>query len=144
MTSELDDYPVVVDLDVRWGDMDTLGHVNNTVFFQYLESSRIQYHDTLTEDGDVWPEGIGPILASTSCNFRLPIVYPDRLQVGARVIEIGEKKYVMDHVIYSEEHDDVAADGDATVVSFNYSEDQTAPLPDELIRRMEKREGKSF
>lgn len=140
MTSELNDYPVVVDLDVRWGDMDAMGHVNNTVFFRYFECARLQYGKTLSDQGGDWPEGVGPIVASTSCNFKRPLTYPDQLRVGARIVEVEEKTYIMDHAIYSEDHDAIAGDGETTIVSYDYSRAQSVALPDsirQVIRTME-------
>ncbi len=66
-------YPVVVELPVAWGDMDSYRHVNNVVYFRYFENARLEYFRRLD-----WFEyekqiGIGPILASTQARFRKPL-----------------------------------------------------------------------
>ena len=64
---------------MRWGDMDALGHMNNTVYFRYLEQARISWFDSIGADYKTLPEG--PILGSISCRFILPAVYPADLDV---------------------------------------------------------------
>jgi acyl-CoA thioester hydrolase len=144
MTTELQQYPVVNEEDVRWGDMDAIGHVNNTVYFRYFESARIRYDEVLQDREDAWPGGIGPIVASTSCDFKKPLEYPDRIRVGARVVELGEKKYVMDQAIYSEDHGGIAAEGRTVMVSYDYEADGTVPLPEGLRRAIEAVEDRVF
>jgi acyl-CoA thioester hydrolase len=64
---------------MRWGDMDALGHMNNTLYFRFLEQARISWFDSLGLDYRTQPEG--PILGSISCRFILPAVYPADLEV---------------------------------------------------------------
>ena len=61
----LDDYPVVIELPVVWGEMDAFSHVNNIIYFRYFESARLAYVEQtgLLEYMD--KTGIGPILAHT-------------------------------------------------------------------------------
>ena len=89
MSLLLETYPVVIEIPVRWGDMDAFNHVNNVMYFQYFESARIAYFDRIQVMGHFKDTGIGPILAATQCRFRFPVTYPDTLDVGARVAEIS-------------------------------------------------------
>ena len=66
-------------MQMRWGDMDALGHMNNTVYFRYLEQARISWFDRIGADYRRLPEG--PILGSIACRFIVPIVYPADLEV---------------------------------------------------------------
>lgn len=124
----LRDYPIVITVPVRWGDMDAFGHVNNTVYFRFLESSRIAFFERVGTHGST-PSGVGPILHSTSCRFRAPVTFPDTVRVGARVVEVGEDRIRMEHAIYSERMGRVAATGEAVVVSFDYASGTKAPVP---------------
>ena len=68
-----------IQLQVRWGDMDIFGHVNNANYFRYLEQARISWFETIgAPSGNV---GHGPILVAAACNFRIPIVYPATVEV---------------------------------------------------------------
>ncbi|MDQ1592210.1 MAG: acyl-CoA thioester hydrolase [Pyrinomonadaceae bacterium] len=130
-------YPVVIELPVVWGEMDALRHVNNIVYFRYFESARMAYFTRL----DVWEymneTGVGPILASTGCKFRLPLTYPDTVSVGTRVSEIGDDRFVMQYVVVSHNHAKAAAEGEGLVVSYDYRALKKAPLPAEMKRRIE-------
>ncbi|MFW6067917.1 MAG: acyl-CoA thioesterase [Myxococcota bacterium] len=128
MADPLSDYPIVVTEAVRWGDMDAFGHVNNTVYFRFFESARIAFFAELGIHTST-PEGVGPILHSTSCRFRAPVTFPDSLRVGARVADVGEDRIRMEHLVYSERLQKAAATGDALVVTFDYANGCKAPLP---------------
>lgn len=130
-------YPVVIELPVAWGEMDALRHVNNIVYFRYFESARMAYFTRL----DIWnymnETGIGPILASTGCKFKLPLTYPDTVSVGTRISEIEADRFVMKYVVVSHQHAKVAAEGEGLVVSYDYRALRKAPLPDEIKKRIE-------
>src|SRR5579871_6952974 len=112
----LREFPVVVTLPVEWGDQDAMGHVNNTLYLRWSESARIEYLRRL----GVWrsspAEPFGPILASITCHFRLPLTFPDTVRVGTRVTHIGKSSFKMTHQIVSEHHGAVAADLESTLV----------------------------
>ena len=101
-------YSVTIQTPIAWGDMDAFGHVNNTVFFRLFESARMAYLTRIDFNGA--NSHIGPILASTHCRFRLPIVYPDIVQVGARVTEVKEDRFTMEYCIVRQDGA-LAADG---------------------------------
>jgi acyl-CoA thioester hydrolase len=130
MTDALAHFPIVIEEIVRWGDLDVLGHVNNTVFFRYFESARIAYLDRIR----FWPksgsEGTGPILASTQCRFRRPLRYPDRLKIGVRVVALGDDRFTMDYALWSESQATIAALGESVIVAFDYGEGRKASLPE--------------
>ncbi|MEZ4865108.1 MAG: thioesterase family protein [Caldilineaceae bacterium] len=137
----LEGFPVIIDIPVAWGDMDAYQHVNNTVYFRYFESARIAYFDRLAMNDLRAVTGIGPILASVNCRFRIPLTYPDTVAVGARVTTIQADRFEMETVIVSYRHRKVAAAGSGVIVTYNYSELQKALMPPELKARIEALEG---
>ena len=137
----LPEYPIVIEMPVRWGDMDAFQHVNNIMYFRYFESSRIAYFDALDLHRFMTTDGIGPILGSTSCRFRLPVTYPDTLSVGARVTEVGEDRLTMEHAVYSHRHERLAATGEGVVVFFDYRNNRKHPIPAEIVARIQGLEG---
>ncbi|MGM0558582.1 MAG: acyl-CoA thioesterase [Myxococcota bacterium] len=141
----LSDFPVQVEFPVAWGDMDAFQHVNNTRYFRYFEDARIAYFEqTGLIESVGTPGGIGPILAATSCKFRLPLTYPDTVYVGARCSEIGTDRFEMSHRVVSKAAGRVAAEGTGLVVSFDYDQGQKTTLPSEWIAHIEAIEGKTF
>lgn len=136
MGKRLEDYPVVIEVPVAWGDMDAFQHVNNTVYFRFFESARIAYFEKIDLLGLMADTGIGPILAKTDCRFKIPLTYPDRVFVGARVVDTGTDRFTMDYVVISHRHGKVAATGTGELVAFDYNKGRKTELPDRLKERI--------
>ena len=132
----LDDYPVQIEVPIAWGDMDAFQHVNNVAYFRYFESARILYSEKLGLHKLKDETGIGPILGSTSCRYRLPLTYPDTISVGARVVDIAQDRFTMQYVVVSHKHQKIAAEGDGVVVMYDYNEGKKTTIPDELRERV--------
>ncbi|MDH4029217.1 MAG: acyl-CoA thioesterase [Chromatiales bacterium] len=129
-------YPVTVDIPVAWGDMDALGHVNNIVYFRYFETARMALFEQV-EFGD--PErhaGMGPILASTDCRFRIPLEYPDTVTAAAWVEDVESDRFVMRYALFSHGRQGLAAEGSGRIVSYDYGRNCKAPLPDAIRLRL--------
>jgi acyl-CoA thioester hydrolase len=139
----LADFHLVISVPVQWGDQDSFGHVNNTVYLRWCESARIEY---LRQIGlwQVTGDGLGPILASISCDYRLPLTYPDTVHVGVGVVKIGNSSFRMDHVVVSEAQKLVAAEVRSTIVVMDYKRGRSTPLPDPMRAAIEKIEGRVF
>lgn len=140
MTNELKDYPVVVSIPIAWGEMDALGHLNNIIYFRYFETARMRYLEQAGLIEIMKQIGIGPILAKTSCTYRVPLYYPDTLSVGARVSTIGNTHFTMEYLVVSPKLG-AAATGDSVVVTFDYRANAKAPVPEPVIRAIEGLEG---
>ena len=134
------EYPVVIEIPIAWGEMDSFQHVNNIVYFRYFESARILYSERLGLHKYKDATGIGPILGSTSCKYRLPLTYPDTVSVGAKVIDIAEDRFTMKYVVVSHKHQKIAAEGEGVVVIYNYREGKKTAMPDEIRKRIEEME----
>ena len=130
MSNLLDNYPVVIEFPIAWGEMDAMSHVNNIVYFRFFESARIAYFEKMDLMGYMTKTGIGPILATTSCKFKIPLSYPDKVLIGAKVVSIEEDRFVMNYLVVSTKHQKVAAEGDGVIVTFNYKEGKKVTVPD--------------
>jgi len=135
-TSPLAGFPVVIELPVQWGEMDSYHHVNNVVYFRYFESARLEYFRRLDWFAFEKETGVSPILAATQARFRKPLTYPDTIHVGARVVAVAEDRFTLDHLIVSLQHGVVTTEGQGTVVTYSHVEGKKVPLPEELRRRI--------
>lgn len=125
-------HPVSVTIPVQWGDMDALGHVNNARFFSWFESARIALFGRIGVATTV--ADVGPVLATTTCDFLKPVVYPATIRIGVRVARVGETSIGMEYEVA----DAVATDGTATVyargtsvaVLIDYRSMQKVRVPD--------------
>ncbi|MBV1919509.1 MAG: acyl-CoA thioesterase [Pseudomonadales bacterium] len=138
MEKLLAEYPVIVESPVIWGDMDAYEHVNNTVYFRYFESARIAFFDQL-KFKDVKDEtGIGPILASTQCRFRIPLTYPDTVSIGARVTDVEGDRFTMHYRVVSHQHKKIAAEGEGLLIAYDYKALKKAALPEIIFQRIKQ------
>lgn len=135
------DYPVVVRIPVQWGEMDAYGHVSNVVYFRWFESARVEYLIRCGFARSYEEEGVGAILHSTGCRFRRPLFHPDVVLVGGRAVEVEEDRFTMEYRIVSESAREVAAEGAGVVVSYDYRERRTVPIPEAVREGIEALEG---
>ncbi|TNE46941.1 MAG: acyl-CoA thioesterase [Deltaproteobacteria bacterium] len=122
-----------IERPVTWGSMDAFNHVNNTVYFRYFEDVRIAFFEEAGITSFMEEHGIGPILASTQCRFKFPLTYPDTLTIGTYISERSDDRFTMSYVVYSQTHKKIAAVGEGLVVSYDYNQNQKAPLPQEWL-----------
>jgi acyl-CoA thioester hydrolase len=134
MSTLLKDYPVIVEFPVAWGEMDSMGHVNNIVYFRYFESARIAYFEKTNLIVYMTETEIGPILGEICCKFKIPLSYPDKVLIGAKVVSIEEDRFTMNHLVFSTKHQKLAAEGDGVIVAFNYREGKKVAIP-EVVKR---------
>ena len=129
-------YPAIVSIPVHWGEQDGFGHVNNAVFIRWFESARIEHMNLI--EVELTTEGVGPILAAVSCDFRLQVKYPDTVLSGARIVRIGNSSLKIEHAIFSTAQSAVVAEGDSTVVMFDYEKQKSSPICDEKLALIER------
>ncbi|MBN1632504.1 MAG: acyl-CoA thioesterase [Thermoleophilia bacterium] len=141
----LEDYPVITDIVVRWGDMDSLGHVNNILYLQYFETARIEYLLRLgvPSPGPGWREN-GLIIKSVSCRFLAPVTFPDTLSVGARITHLGRDRALMTHAAVSQSTGELAATGDAMIVGYDYVSLCKNSFPQEIREAILALEGREL
>ena len=112
--------------------MDAMGHVNNAVYFRYFETARIKWFAEVGLGSIEQPDGVGPIVHSASCRFRIPLTHPDTVTVGAQVGEVDDDRFVMRYRAVSHRHGAVAADGESLIVTFDYATGSKARVSDDL------------
>ena len=136
------DFPVVVTIPLLWGDHDAFGHVNNLVYLRWCETARVEYLLRVGMWPPLPPAGVGPILASISCNYKRPLTFPDTVYIGASVTRIGNRSFQMQHRVLSKALDAVAAEVDSTIVMLDYGRNETVPVPEHCRKAIEDLESK--
>lgn len=117
-------------IEVRWGDMDAQGHVNNTVYFTYCESARVELLRLIGFKGKQAGLTEGPTLVHASCDFKRQVVYPAKLDVGIRVDRIGQRSFKMVYGIFFHGTDEVSAVAVSINAWANYAEGRSVELPE--------------
>ena len=124
-------------MPIRWGDMDAMGHVNNTVYFRFMEQARISWFSALVPERQAW-KATGIVIANASCNYKRPITYPGNVEIKLYVGEPGgssvptfyELRVGADPVAY--------ADGAAVVVFVDMQTQKPVRIPDAIRERLLK------
>lgn len=137
-------FPIAIAWPVQWGDQDAFAHVNNVVYYRWFESARIAYFQRIGLMSGWDGQSLGPILASSSCEYRRPIVFPDTVRLGIRATRIGRSSIAFEHRIVSENQRALAAEGTSTTVFYDYAAGRSHPVPDALRQAIEELEGRSL
>jgi acyl-CoA thioester hydrolase len=122
-------------IPIRWGDMDAMGHVNNTLYFRYMEQARISWFDALVPRGAAW-QSTGIVIVNASCNYRRPITYPGTVEVRVEVGEPGGSSVPTYYELRVDEDPVPYADGAAVVVFVDMKTQKPARIPEGIRQRL--------
>lgn len=122
-------------LPIRWGDLDAMGHVNNTVYFRYFEIVRIAWFDSIGIP--VNPAGEGPVIVNAFCNFIRQLEYPGDLLAHHYAINPGRSSFETYFTLQrSDDPGVVCASGGAKVVWTDSRLKKSVPMPQWLHERL--------
>lgn len=122
-----------IDIPIRWGDMDAMGHVNNTVYFRYLEEARIQWFDSAGFRTD--PRSDGPVIVNARCSFIRELRYPGTVRCRLYAGAAGRSSFeTFAELSRTDDPETVYAEGGAKVVWVDYRNRKSTPLS-EAARR---------
>jgi acyl-CoA thioester hydrolase len=130
----LSGYRFRIPIDVRFRDLDALGHVNNAVYLTYFESARIAWWLQVT--GQHGLAGMNMILARVEIDFRSPVAYGEALEVGVRCASLGRSSFVVESAIADRRGERLVAEARKVLVHYDYAAGKSSPLPAELRQRL--------
>ncbi|MGI2110017.1 acyl-CoA thioesterase [Shewanella frigidimarina] len=133
MNDFLAQHSISTDIQVAWGEMDALQHVNNSVYFKYFETARLDFFNQINLLDDLKTTGVGPVLSETNARFKRPVTFPDSIVVGVKISDINEDRFVMHYTVFSKAQQAVTTIGWAKVVMFNFKTGKKAKLTAELL-----------
>ncbi len=136
-------YNTPIDIKVDWADLDLFGHVNNVAFFKYIQAARINYCEMigLTAVNDT--EKLSFMVASSQCQFKKTILYPDTIKVFARVDWIKNTSFQLSYEIRNGKKEIVAL-GEDVLVIFDHHSKVKVPMTLYLRNKISEIEGKRF
>jgi len=120
----------VTQMPIRWGDVDAYGHVNNTVYFRFMEQARVEWSESMNVP--VRPGKAGPVIVNASCTFLMPMNYPGTVEVRTYAGHAGRSSvptYVEMRIVGD---DRIYAEGAAKVVWMDTQTGKSVPLPDHV------------
>lgn len=138
-----DDYRHHTSVQVRFRDMDAFGHVNNAVFFSYVELARVRYLlDVLDPDRPF--DRMPLILARVELDFRSPIAFGEDVTVDTRVERVGRSSFGMRHRMTAGADARLAGDVQTVLVTYDYDSARPMPVPSDWRRRFAEYEGRAL
>jgi acyl-CoA thioester hydrolase len=124
-------------IEVRFRDLDALGHVNHVVYLSYVEQVRTQYFDDVM--GIAVPDGLTWVIATVSCEYLLPLAFCDVVDVGWRISRLGGASAEYEFVLLRGA--DVVARGSGVLVNSDQRAARSSPIPDEWRANAARFEG---
>jgi len=129
-------------MEVRYGDLDPQGHLNNAKYLTYFEQARVRYFEDLglfSKDQSFMD--IGVIVADIHIKFRAPVYLGAAVRVGVRAAVIGNKSITLEQTIVDGESGQVYADGTVVLVTYDYHLHKTVPVSEAWRQKFKQFEG---
>ena len=115
-------------IPIRWGDMDAMGHVNNAVFFRYMEQARIEWYSHI---GRGKKAGAETVVVHCYCTYYAPLAYPGEIEVRTYAGSPGRSSFdIVQEIRRSDDPETVCAIGGCKVVWVDQATGKSTPLPD--------------
>ena len=139
----LPEFPCVVPVEVRFRDLDAMGHVNNAVYATYFEVARLGYVKALgtPSSGDV-RELFPFIMLDLQIRFVSEARLGDVLRVHVRTATLGTKSFAFEYLVTRTGDGAVVTVGSSTLVYFDWGQHRTLPVPPDFRERLERLEGR--
>ena len=117
-------------IPIRWGDMDTMGHVNNTLYFRYFEIARLEWIYRVGAAAHPGA-GEGPVIVNAFCNFIRQLEFPGDVRVRTYLGALGKTSFDTFHeMLRTDDPETVYANGGATVVWVDFPQQKSVPMSD--------------
>jgi acyl-CoA thioester hydrolase len=124
-----------VEVAVRFRDIDGMRHVNNAVYFTYMEQARSEWYRHLM--GITSVAEFDFILAHASCDFREAIGFGETVVVAVRLTKIGTSSFAFAYELRSKAHNTLFATGESVQVCYDYEKGKPVPIPPKFRTMLE-------
>ncbi len=124
------------DIEVKWGEMDHLGHVNNTVYLLYIEEARVSWLNQQSTENFMTAD-YGPVLVNLNINYRRALTWPGKISVISQASWKGGKSLTMEHkIVASDDHNTIYADATGIMVWVENESGKTIELPGQILEAL--------
>jgi acyl-CoA thioester hydrolase len=123
-------------LRIDWSELDYFGHVNNVSYYKYIQSARVFYMEHIGLTQSYQDRGIGPILASCTCDFKQPLFYPGNVTIFARADMIKHTSFRICYRLIDDQGN-IAAEAQDIMVMFDFKQNKKIAISDQLRETIE-------
>jgi acyl-CoA thioester hydrolase len=140
-----DEHPfkLIVPIEVRFSDLDALGHVNNAMYFTYFEIARIGYLREIS-GRPVTLEDIKLVIVDAACRYRSPALLGETLHVGIRVTHIRRSSFAFEYRVHDSADARLIAEGRTIQTAFDHQAGRVVPISAPFREQVERFEGRTF
>ncbi len=117
----------ILPIQVRFSDVDMMGHVSNTIYQNYYDSGKVHYFDKVLPDLDY--VNIGVVGASIRIDYLKPIYMKTHILVETRVAVLGHKSLTIEHCLVDELTGELLSTCSAVLVCYDLKEKKSIPIP---------------
>lgn len=120
-------------IQIRFSDIDAMGHVNNAIYLNYFEYARMMYINELVGTDWDWINQ-GMLLANNNIDYKVPVLLSDQAEIETRCLKIGNKSFVLEYMLHVTRNQKriLCTQGTSTLVCFNYTKGETIEVPQEF------------
>jgi len=137
------DFFIKQEIRIDWSDIDAMGHINNLAILKYVQTARVNYIETIGFNYLHTAKKIGPILASTHCQFRKPLFYPGQVTVFSKVDYIKTTSFRINHKLFNDKSELIAEAQDIMVL-YDFINNHKVTISEEIRKKIELLEDKHF
>jgi acyl-CoA thioester hydrolase len=134
---DLSDYKLSLEIRIDWSDLDLYQHVNNVSFMRFLQSGRVNFWEATGIYKNYNSTSRGTMLVSTHCDFKKSLYYPGTAVVKTKLGYMKNSSFSLKHLILNEDGK-ICAEGEDVVVCYDFDENKTFRIPNELRDILEK------
>lgn len=134
---DLSAFPNRVPLQIRFNDIDILGHLNNTVYFSFFDTGKAYFFEQIMEGNMNWKK-VESVIANVDCAYISPIYFGEQIEVRTRCMSIHEKSFRLQQVILETRTGEIKAAAETVMVSFDPVTAKSAPMSERLRLALEK------
>ncbi len=129
------DFRHIDKIQIRFSDIDVIGHVNNSIHQNYFDLSRLSYFKKVIGDKIDW-KSFSVVLASIQIDYFQPVFLDDNISIRTRVTQIGDKSFTMEQELFSDRTSEIKSFNRAVLVGYSAILNETVPIPDEWKEKM--------
>ena len=117
-------------IQIRFGDIDALGHINNNIYFSYFDLGKTSYFDTIKPTAVNWTDGL-IVVAHIDVDFLSPIYYKEKIVVDSKIVSLGEKSGVFLQQIRNAKNGDIKCRCKSVFVTYNANTQSSMLVPED-------------
>lgn len=131
------------DLQIRFSDVDVLGHVNNTVYFAFYDTGKARYFESISGQIPDW-QHVDKVVANVDCAFISQIVFGEEIEVLTRTVAIGRKSFTLQQMLRAKKSGEVKSICTTVMVSIHPDSHIPMEVPADTRRMISEYENNSF